>query len=105
MDTWKYKHPTPYDFMFTFNKVSGKDLNWFWKQWYFDWGYMEIGIKSFKDNILTVENAGGRPMPFTLKVNFTDDTFLQQDVSPAVWKDTPTYIKRIDAKKKITSIV
>ena len=104
MDTWKYKHPTPYDFMFTFNKVSGKDLNWFWKQWYFDWGYMDIGIKSFKDNILTVENTGGRPMPFTIKVNFADDTFLQQDVSPAVWKNTPTYVKRIDAKKKITSV-
>ena len=104
MDTWKYKHPTPYDFMFTFNKVSGKDLNWFWKQWYFDWGYMDIGIKSFKDNVLTVENTGGRPMPFTIKVNFADDTFLQQDVSPAVWKNTATYIKRIDAKKKIISV-
>ncbi len=43
MNTWKYKHPTPYDFMFLFNKVSGRDLNWFWKQWYFDWGYMDIG--------------------------------------------------------------
>ena len=104
IDTWKYKHPTPYDFMFTFNKASGKDLNWFWKKWYFDWGYMDIGIKSFKDNLLTVENAGGRPMPFTIKVNFADDTFLQQDVSPAVWKDTPTYIKRIDVMKKIISI-
>ena len=104
IDTWKYKHPTPYDFMFTFNKASGKDLNWFWKQWYFDWGYMDIGIKSFKDNILTVENAGGKPMPFTIKVNFADDTFFQQDVSPEVWKDTPTYSKRIDAKKKIISV-
>ena len=104
MDTWKYKHPSPYDFMFTFNKASGKDLNWFWKQWYFDWGYMDIGIKGFKNNILTIENAGGRPMPFTIKVNFSDDTFLKEDVSPAVWKDTPTYIKKIDAKKKITSV-
>ena len=104
MDTWKYRHPTPFDFMFTFNKVSGTDLNWFWKKWYFDWGYMDIGIKIFKDNILTVENFGGRPMPFTIKVNFADDTFLQHDVSPAVWKDTPTYTKRIDAKKKIISV-
>jgi hypothetical protein len=27
MDTWKHKHPIPYDFMFTFNKVSDVDLN------------------------------------------------------------------------------
>jgi hypothetical protein len=31
MDTWKYKHPTPYDFMFSFNKVAGKTLTGFGK--------------------------------------------------------------------------
>lgn len=104
MDTWKYKHPTPYDFMFTFNKVAGRDLNWFWKKWYFDWGYMDIGIKSFKDNMLTVENLGGRPMPFTIQVNYADGTSSLEEVNPAVWKDESIYSKRIDTKKEITSI-
>ena len=104
MDTWKYKHPTPYDFMFIFNKASGRDLNWFWKKWYFDWGYMDIGIKSFKDNMLTVENFGGRPMPFTIKVNYADETSLLEEVNPVVWKDASTYNKRIESKKEITSV-
>lgn len=104
MDTWKYKHPTPYDFMFTFNKVAGRDLNWFWKKWYFDWGYMDIGIKSFKDNLLTVENLGGRPMPFTIKINYSDETFLLEEVNPVVWKDRSTYNKKIESKKEITSV-
>lgn len=104
MDTWKYKHPTPYDFMFTFNKVSGIDLNWFWKKWYFDWGYMDIGIKSFKNNILTVENFGGRPMPFIIQVNYADQTSLLEEVNPVVWKDQSIYSKRIDSKKGISSI-
>ena len=104
MDTWKYKHPTPYDFMFTFNKVADRDLNWFWKKWYFDWGYMDIGIKSFKDNMLTVENLGGRPMPFTIKVNYADETSLLEEVNPVVWKDESTYNKKIESKKEIISI-
>jgi hypothetical protein len=65
---------------------------------------MDIGIKSFKDNMLTVGNLGGRPMPFIIKVNNDDETFLLEEVSPVVWQDTPTYIKRFDAKKKITSV-
>ena len=104
MDTWKYKHPIPYDFMFIFNNVSGRDLNWFWKKWYFDWGYMDIGIKSFKNNMLTVENLGGRPMPFTIQVNYADGTSSLEEVNPAVWKDESIYSKRIDTKKEITSI-
>jgi aminopeptidase N len=104
MDTWKYKHPTPYDFMFIFNKVSGRDINWFWKQWYFDWGYMDIGIKGLKENVLIVENLGGRPMPFTIKVNYTDETSSLEEVNPVVWKDKSTYSKKIETKKEITSI-
>jgi hypothetical protein len=104
MDTWKYKHPTPYDFMFIFNKVSVRNLNWFWKKWYFDWGYMDIGIKRFKDNILTVENLGGRPMPFAIKVNYADETSLLEEVNPVVWKDKSTYNKKIESKKEIVSI-
>jgi hypothetical protein len=104
MNTWKYKHPTPYDFMFLFNKVSGRDLNWFWKQWYFDWGYMDIGIKGFKDNVLTVENLGGRPLPFTIKVSYTDETSSLEEVNPVVWRDESIYNKKIATRKKITSI-
>ncbi len=104
MDTWKYRHPTPYDFMFTFNKVSDIDLNWFWKKWYFDWGYMDIGIRSFKNSVLTVENLGGRPMPFTIQVNFSDETSSIEEVKPSVWKEKLTYNKKIESKKEIISI-
>ena len=29
MDRWNGKHPAPWDFFYTFNDVSGQDLNWF----------------------------------------------------------------------------
>lgn len=66
MNDWKHKHPTPYDFMNTFNRVSGKDLNWFWKQWYFDWGYMDLALTDYSNGTVTVENLGGRPMAANL---------------------------------------
>ncbi len=31
---WQYKHPLPYDFWNTFERVSGRDLDWFWNSWY-----------------------------------------------------------------------
>ncbi len=46
MTSWHGKHPTPYDFFYTFNRVSRKNLNWFWRACYFDFGYADLGIKS-----------------------------------------------------------
>src|SRR3954449_3868168 len=33
---WLYKHPTQYDFFNSFNSLSGKDLSWFWRTWWYE---------------------------------------------------------------------
>jgi aminopeptidase N len=30
---WAFKHPTPADFFRTMQDVTGRDLDWFWRQW------------------------------------------------------------------------
>lgn len=105
MDTWKHKHPTPYDFMYTFNRVSGMDLNWFWNKWYFDWGHMDVGIQEVKSNTVVVENYGGRPLAFSIVVTYDDNTTSQDEISPVVWKNSKTYNHTVNAgSKKITSV-
>ncbi|GIV36083.1 MAG: peptidase [Cyclobacteriaceae bacterium] len=105
MDAWKHKHPTPYDFMFTFNRVAGQNLNWFWKKWYFDWGYMDIGIAGVKGNTVTVKNHGGRPVYFKIQTSFEDGSTITDEVSPAVWKASDTYVHKINAgKRKIKAV-
>lgn len=102
---WQYKHPTPYDFMFAFNRVSGKDLTWFWKKWYFDWGYVDIGIADFASGTLAIENKGGRPIPFSVKVTYEDGTEASQLFNPAVWKDASrTSWKVPTGNKKLAAI-
>ena len=104
MNDWKHKHPTPYDFMNTFNRVSGKDLNWFWKQWYFDWGYMDIAITDYSQNTVTIENLGGRPMAGNLIITYADDSKTIDAVNPSVWKDGTVYKHKIAGTKEVKSI-
>ncbi|MCS6974894.1 MAG: M1 family metallopeptidase [Cyclobacteriaceae bacterium] len=105
MDSWKHKHPTPYDFMFTFNRVSGQNLNWFWKKWYFDWGYMDIGITGIKGNVITIKNTGGRPVYFQVITTFDDGSSFTDEVSPAVWRNTDVYQHKVTTgKKKIKTV-
>jgi len=91
MDDWKHKHPTPYDFMLTFNRVSGQDLNWFWQKWYFDWGYMDMGIQKVEGKFVTLENFGGRPIAFSVKTTFNDGSSNEQTINPSVWEHSNTF--------------
>lgn len=105
MDAWKHRHPTPYDFMFTFNRVSGQNLNWFWKKWYFDWGYMDVGISALKGNVVSIKNIGGRPVYFQVVTTFEDGSVITDEVSPVVWKTSDSYDHKIAAgKRKIKSV-
>jgi len=93
MNRWKGKHPAPFDFFQTWNEASGQNLDWFWRPWFFDWGYPELGIQGITQNeaancqVVVVARTGNIPVPIHLELEYTDgskETFHQ---SAAVWKD------------------
>lgn len=104
MDEWKYKHPTPYDLMFTFNKATGKDLTWFWNAWYFDWGYMDIGIEAVEGRTVKIENPGGKPMTFKIVTIFENGEIIQEQISPAVWENSSGYTYSIPGSLPVTEV-
>ncbi len=106
IDRWNHKHPTPYDFMFTFNDVSGFNLDWFWQNWYFDWGYPDLSLVDFKNNELNIENLGRKAIAFTIIYTYKDGTETTETISPVVWKLSTTYLHpvKLDANKQIKTI-
>ncbi|NNL79494.1 MAG: M1 family metallopeptidase [Flavobacteriaceae bacterium] len=92
---WAMKSPTPYDFFYTFENVSGKDLGWFWDSWYFRMGYPEVGIESYNNGKLTVKRSGDRPVPVSLKVDYNPENDTQMESYYSIenidiWKDGKT---------------
>lgn len=73
---WAFKHPYPWDLFNTFNDVSGKDLDWFWRSWYYETWILDQAIESVNaDNgvtTVTITDLGQVPMPVLLKVTFAD---------------------------------
>jgi len=43
---WAFKRPTPYDFFRTIEEVSGVDLDWFWRGWFYTTDHVDIELKS-----------------------------------------------------------
>ncbi len=41
---WKFKRPTPYDFFRTMEDASGRDLDWFWRGWFYSTDHVDVSI-------------------------------------------------------------
>jgi len=109
MDNWNGKHPIPWDFFNSMNTGSGKNLNWFWNNWFFSNGYIDLKINKTekKDDKLSIsiDNVGGFAVPFDVIATAEDGTTQKTHFTPAVWETSATKTKvSVAASKKITSI-
>ncbi|MDQ7816524.1 MAG: M1 family metallopeptidase [Melioribacteraceae bacterium] len=91
MNLWNGKHPIPYDFFFTFDRIASEDLSWFWKPWFFETGFADLsidGVTQDKDNNLTamIKKVGSHPVPVDLKVTYADGTNITFHKPASVWK-------------------
>ncbi|MDO7172891.1 M1 family metallopeptidase [Mariniflexile sp. AS56] len=87
MERWSGKHPTPYDFMFTFSEISNRNLDWFWNAWIFQPGYGDLGLSDLDKNTskVTIKNRGGLPLPIILKLTYKDGTEQLIERTAQVW--------------------
>jgi hypothetical protein len=88
---WKGKHPTAYDFFFTFNEITGQDLNWFWKPWFFETGYPDLKIEnvSVKGDKAEIEiiKAGIVPTPVKLTLTYEEGEEETLYFNTDVWNE------------------
>lgn len=90
MADWHGKHPIPLDFFGSMNAGSGRNMNWFWKRWFYDGGYPDLAITGLhrKGNALSViiVNKGGKPVPIDLTIEYADKSQEKVHRSVAIWE-------------------
>jgi hypothetical protein len=90
ISNWHGKHPLPNDFFYSMNMGAGKDLNWFWKKWFFESGVPDLAISSVKKNgnkfVVIITARGSKPVPVDLTVYYTDGTKEKVHQSIGVWE-------------------
>jgi aminopeptidase N len=118
---WKFKHPTPNDFIRVAEKVSGAQLGWYLREWTkttntVDYAIEKVSASAEKNDSTTVQlkRKGLIPMPIELKATFTDGTtkmyyiplrmmYFQKDFEGKTEKDWAwgfsTYELTIDCSK------
>ncbi|MCW3114091.1 MAG: family metallopeptidase, partial [Segetibacter sp.] len=107
---WNGKHPMPYDFFNCMNTGSGKNLNWFWKSWFFDDGTPDMAItnvkKKGKKYEVTITSKGGKPVPVDLQITLSDNTLMKEHKTIGVWeKGNLSTVVSFKTDHEVTNII
>ncbi|MGD8726847.1 MAG: M1 family metallopeptidase [Gemmatimonadales bacterium] len=112
---WAYKHPKPWDFFNTFDRVSGQDLSWFWRTFYYETWVLDQRVKDVRlvpdGTRIVVEDLGRAFMPTRLTLTTADGREIKAEIGVEVWlegvreadivvhTDSPVVRVEIDAEK------
>jgi len=106
---WNGKHPTPWDFFYTFEDVTKKQLDWFINPWFFETHIPDLAVKEIKvegEKVKTlIENLGSLPVAVDLTFTLEDDTKINHTESALIWENGNKSIWiEIEVKQKVKSV-
>lgn len=110
---WALRHPLPYDFFRAMNDAAGEDLNWFWKQWFFNTWNLDQEITSVKylsndatkGALITLTNKDKMAMPVDLKITQENGKSEIVHLPVNIWQRGAVWTFKYPSTATITSIV
>jgi len=86
---WQYKHPKPYDLWNTFEDVAKRDLDWFWRTWFYETWTLDQAVGGVKlvdgKQVVTIADRGLAPMPAMVRVTRANGNVQEYTVPVEAW--------------------
>lgn len=107
IEAWAYKHPQPNDFFNIMENVSGENLSWFWKHWFYSNDNIDLVVEAVNevssDYLITFINDG-MPMPVHFEVTYEDGSTERKSLPVEVWQRGHRWIYLLETDKVLTKI-
>jgi hypothetical protein len=103
---WAFRHPQPADFFRTIEAISGRDLSWFWRGFFFTTAALDQAIDGVKQEAggptqVIVANLGDAVMPVELLLTFEDGTTSQRTLPVEIWYLGDRYVYQDQSGKRV----
>lgn len=90
LSEWAYKHPTPWDFFNTFERVAGRDLDWFWTSYYYETWTLDHSVQNVRmptggGSIIVVEDRGLAIFPTQVRARTTSGETIEYTIPVDHW--------------------
>ena len=111
IEQWHGRHPTPLDFFNCMNEGAGRNMNWFWKNWFYENGIPDLVIKSVtqkgKNISAEITMKGNKMVPVHLTLFFSDGSTVMIHKDVSCWQNgnTNTTLSFSSSKKIIKAVL
>ncbi|WP_353087367.1 M1 family metallopeptidase [Flavobacterium sp.] len=112
IERWAYKHPQPEDFFRTMENVSGEDLSWLWRGWFYNNWRADQAIKKVRyekndpkrGTIVTIANLERMPIPVVVEYKTESGATGRLSLPVEIWKRNVYWTFRIPSTEPLASI-
>lgn len=109
---WAFKHPTPGDFFRTIEDVSGQDLSWFWRAFFYGTDVLDIavdGLAMRQSNGETVAEVHLRrvtsvPFPVTMRLKLNDGSTQDVRLPVEIWARGDQYTASVVVPRPVVGV-
>ena len=105
---WAYKHPQPTDFFNHMENVSGENLDWFWKGWFYSNANIDLAINGVypygANYIVSLSNLGEMPMPVLLEITYEDGEKERRMLPVEIWFKGNQWNHLLKVDKKVVAV-
>lgn len=110
---WAFKHPQPADFFRTMEDVSGRDLEWFWRGWFYDRDVLDQAITSVEQTeaerggyIATLNLASETPlrMPVDLHLILANGETRDLSLPVEIWYGGESYAYSVHVPARVVGV-
>lgn len=113
INSWAFKHPTPWDFFHAMENSSGETLDWFWRGWFINNWKFDAGVDSVtylnndvsKGALVTIELLQMMPMPVTVQVTQNNGQTNLVKLPVEVWHHGSKWTFKANTTDSIKSVI
>src|SRR5947209_3635806 len=105
----KSKRPQPADFFRTIENVSGKELDWFWREWVYTTARLDQAVDSVTQAgdtaLVYLSNRAQMVLPVTLELRYADGTTETRRFPIEMWNLGSKFTARVGTAKPVAGVV
>lgn len=108
IQSWAFKHPTPWDFFRSIENAAGEDLSWFWRGWFIENYQLDQAVTSVASNssgtIVTLMNLQKMAMPVWLSYETVSGKKDILKLPVEIWSNTNTFKVKLPTKEALKRV-
>ncbi len=109
---WSFKHPTPGDFFRTIENATGRDLSWYWREFWYTTNVLDIAVDGVTheqqsgESVAIVKLHRRTPVvfPVKLRVKYPNGTVRDFDLPVEIWANGSVFDAVLPAPVSIVGV-